>query len=162
MKVVFQRWWEAFSTARRNISMGLCIFRTAGGVFEVYVYVRLCVFAYTESRGCVFFGYVDVRMYELGFWESTQGGAGFISLSFTPLRPQQPGKLQSARGTALKKAKELWRLVEGQSHTDCCRLWGSDQLPYQQTPHPSPCVKPSSFWGSPHRNSSHYAPPAAS
>lgn len=67
MKVIFQRWWEAFSTARRNISMGLCIFRTAGGVFEVYAYVCLCVFAYTESRGCVFFGYVDVRMYELGF-----------------------------------------------------------------------------------------------
>lgn len=47
--------------------MGLCIFKTAGGVFEVYAYVCLCVFACTESKGCVFFGYVDVRMYELGF-----------------------------------------------------------------------------------------------
>lgn len=139
MKVVFQRRWEAFSTARRNISMGLCIFRTAGGVFEVYAYVCLCVFACTESRGCVFFGHVDVRTYELGFWESTQGGGGgYKPLFHSSLRPQQPGKLQSARGTALKKGKGI---VASRGRTvphwllRVVRIW-STPIP-TTSPHPS-------------------------
>lgn len=87
--------------------MGLCIFRTAGGVFEVYAYVCLCVFAYTESRGCVFFGYVDVRMYELGFLESTQGGGEFISLSFTPLRPRAAWQTSKCTWDGPQKGKGI-------------------------------------------------------
>lgn len=97
MKVPFQWLWEVFTTAGRNISMGLYIFRTVGCVFKGHVYVRLCNF-------WVFGLWIWIRVLSRcrgGLWAS-------LVFSFTAPHPKLSGKHQSKHG---QKAPELWQVL---------------------------------------------------